>query len=462
MKLRSKIMIICSVVIVLSIIAADFALLSLSRNMMLDELNSDGYVEALKVFGEFELFIKRIGAIDNDKLLYYMKTARDNYSVLFRLENGIVTEIFNNTVFSYNKLADGIYEEVADNITKCDFTYYDKRLALYRYNGSSFSLFHFYDMTDDYRRLDMLTLAVIAASVAVLVAAHLILYFILKQSLKPLGKLVSGAKDISAGDYGKRIEVSSTDELGLLSEEFNKMAESVEARECKLAEENERRKLFMGNLTHELKTPLTAISGYAQTMRRVKLSEDDTDEALTYIHSECIRLEQLSRKMMKLLDFENGFDAQLETVSVQSLFDRASKGCFDLAAAREVSILTSSTKAVIQTDFDLMTDVLINLTDNAIKASSSKATVRLYATEADGLVIITVEDTGCGIPEEEQSKILEPFYTVDRSRCRKNGGCGLGLSLSALIIQKLGMRLEIESTVGIGTKMKIYISITNR
>ncbi len=457
MKLRTKIMIICSIVLMMSIVAADFVLLAVSRKMALDESGNDGYVESVKAFGEFELYIKRIGTIDDEKLTYYMKSAKDDYTVLFRAENTEITEIYNNTVFSYADLTHGEFNEITENISQRNLLYKEKRLSVYRYERNGVLLFHIYDMTDDYRKLGILTVSVISVSAAMLILALIVLYFTVKRSLKPLGTLVSGAKDISAGDYGKRIDVQSTDELGLLGEEFNKMAESVEAREGRLEAENERRRLFMGNLTHELKTPLTAISGYAQTMLRAKLSENERDEALSYIYSECVRLEHLSRKMMKLLGFENGLDVQIVSVPVKAIFERTVKSCSDFAASRQVKLESCHTEAVLETDFELLTDVLINLTDNAIKASNAGAAVKLYAESADGFTVITVEDFGCGIPEGEKDKILEPFYTVDKSRCRKNGGCGLGLSLSALIIKKLGMRLEIESEVGIGTKMRIYI-----
>ena len=98
-----------------------------------------------------------------------------------------------------------------------------------------------------------------------------------------------------------------------------------------------------------------------------------------------------------------------------------------------------------------MTDVLVNLIDNAIKASSAHSEILLYSSERG----ITVEDHGCGIPEDEKEKILEPFYMIDKSRSRKSGGAGLGLALTALILKHHHMTLEIESEVGKGTKMTI-------
>ena len=98
---------------------------------------------------------------------------------------------------------------------------------------------------------------------------------------------------------------------------------------------------------------------------------------------------------------------------------------------------------------DLMTEVLINLVDNAVKASSQGDTIRLIAKNHQ----ILVQDTGCGIPEDEKKKILEPFYMIDKSRSRKSGGAGLGLALTALILKQHGVALAIESREGKGTTM---------
>ena len=118
-------------------------------------------------------------------------------------------------------------------------------------------------------------------SALVILISVAVLSVVVRRTLAPLSELSKGAKSIAKGAYEKRVAIKTRDEVGALADDFNSMAEAVERHTKELEESEERKTLFMGNLTHELKTPLTAISGYAQTMRTVELSDDDRNEALT-------------------------------------------------------------------------------------------------------------------------------------------------------------------------------------
>ena len=197
----------------------------------------------------------------------------------------------------------------------------------------------------------------------------------------------------------------------------------------------------MGNLTHELKTPMTAISGYAQTLLMAKVGEEDRKEALMYIVDECERLERLSKKMMELLDISNDQKIQWEQISAKELFEKVSKSCKSILERKNMTLETEEHGEVFVADIDLMSDVIINLVDNGVKASSQGQKIILRANKS----AIEIQDFGIGIPLEEQRKILEPFYMVDKSRSRKNGGAGLGLALVSVIAEKYNIKLEIES-----------------
>ena len=206
---------------------------------------------------------------------------------------------------------------------------------------------------------------------------------------------------------------------------------------------------MMGNLTHELRTPMTAISGYSELLLTAKLSEEDREEALMYINSECKRLEKLSTKMVKLLSVDNEADISLSKVSAKDLFDITGKAMASKLKEADIELEACQNGESFMVDFDLMTEVLINLTDNAIKASPKGSKIILRAADNR----IEVEDFGKGIPAEEREKILEPFYMVDKSRSRKSGGAGLGLALVTTILKKHSCVLDIESEVGKGTRM---------
>lgn len=227
------------------------------------------------------------------------------------------------------------------------------------------------------------------------------------------------------------------------------MAEAVELHMQQLEESEKRKTLFMGNLTHELKTPMTAISGYAQMLLTMKLDAQQQEEALGYIYSECQRLERLSRKMMRLLELDDEIPILLQEKAAADLFEAVRKSSEILGKEKQITLLFKENGEHFKMDFDLMQDVLLNLIDNSIKASEAGSKI-VVSAEGDCLI---VEDFGKGIPKEEQEHIFEPFYMVDKSRSRKSGGAGLGLALTALIARLHQIEIHIESEVGKGTKI---------
>ena len=171
-----------------------------------------------------------------------------------------------------------------------------------------------------------------------------------------------------------------------------------------------------------------------------------------YIHEECGRLERLSRKLMQLLELDCDGTLDFTEVPAGRLFDAAARACHKLLEDKNITLVCNGGEHSFFVEEDLMTDALINLVDNAVKASEPGSEVVLEATEDT----ISVRDFGMGIPKDEQENILEPFYMIDKSRSRKSGGAGLGLSLTAAIIRKHNCRLVIESEENKGTTMILH------
>ena len=309
-------------------------------------------------------------------------------------------------------------------------------------------LYKIHDVTYVQEKMLKLMTLMIGITFFILFMAVLILRLILKKELRPLQELNENAKNIAEGFYHQRIVVNRKDEVGQLGENFNKMAEAVEVRTNRLRESEQRKTIFMGDLTHELKTPMTAISGYAQTLLSARISDEDREEALTYIIEQCRRLERLSRKMTNLLELGQNAELELEEVAIKKLFSSAAMSCEMILKNKKIALQIVEQGEYFIVDFDLMTDVLINLLDNAVKASEEGAKIVLRATDR----CIEVQDFGRGIPKDEQNKILEPFYMVDKSRSRKNGGAGLGLALVSLILEKHNIKMSIVSELGEGSR----------
>ncbi len=218
-----------------------------------------------------------------------------------------------------------------------------------------------------------------------------------------------------------------------------------------LSEESERRRQMLGSLAHELKTPMTSIIGYSDSLLHVNLREEQKERALLHIYEQCRRLERLSGKLMSLVGMYDNDSIRLEQTRMEELFLQVvSLEEFHLRK-RGISLVHSCHMEDRKVDRDLFTSLLVNLIDNGAKASAEGGTVFLLG-EGNR---ITVKDQGCGIPGEEIRRVTEAFYMVDKARSRKEGGCGLGLSLCVRIAQLHGARLCIESKVGKGTAVSV-------
>lgn len=288
-----------------------------------------------------------------------------------------------------------------------------------------------------------------------------LLFFLTRRLLAPLERLRRTAEQISQGQLSSRAEGYGQDEIGAVAETFNRMADRLEAQMRELEEEADRRMQLLGSMAHEMKTPMTSIIGYSDTLLHVRLQEEKKERAIRHIHEECSRLERLSAKLMSLVGLYENNSICMEETQIGEIFWRV-KGLEEWQLVqRGMQLEISCTPGSRKLDGDLFESLLINLVDNAMKAGEEGNVIRLVWEEADPEQgrrqdRIGVIDQGKGIPPEELPRVTEAFYMVDKSRSRKEGGAGLGLALCSLIAQLHGMRMEIESEVGRGTAVYLY------
>lgn len=272
---------------------------------------------------------------------------------------------------------------------------------------------------------------------------------LVRRSMQPLAVLKTAAGRIAAGGYGERATVLSKDEVGALANDFNRMAEAVENHIGELIETAERQRLFIGGATHEFKTPLTTVILNADTLQNAYMDEEERQTALSYIERQCKWLERMTQKLLKLITLKQ--DIELKPSSVPQLFERVEESMAETLRQRDTRLISECKLNTLSMDADLMQSVLINLVDNASKASAPGQAVTMRAYDD----VIEVSDNGIGIPESELARITEPFYVVDKSRSKKLGGSGLGLALVKEIVNAHGAALEIESSVGVGTTIRV-------
>lgn len=463
MRLKTKIIFICCISILFSSIVCSAAVWYLVKSVSLNAAEAQSFKNAWTGFSELD---SRISVLDTGKgeeidekvMEYFLKQQADEMLVCFKKTGESGTEIFNSTILEQSDFEKLQYHSVSQSLTlleEAEMEWEGRHFYVYRQErGDSYTVYKLEDITYVWERMGTLGLALVILTCVITLFVCLCLFIILSRVLQPLRELSMGAKQIADGRYDERIlyrlrRNGRKDEIGELSDNFNEMAEAVESRIRQLKDAEWRRTLFMGNLTHELKTPMTAISGYAKTLLTVKLPEEDKEEALAYIYEESCRLERLSGKMMNLLLLEETENIDVAEVTAKELFQHAAGVCRRSLEEDGVHLECHENGEIFLADTDLFTEVLINLIDNARKASREGDTVILSAKGN----IIEVRDFGTGIPEEEKEKILEPFYMIDKSRSRKNGGAGLGLAITALILKRHNCKIEIESEVGQGTRV---------
>lgn len=272
----------------------------------------------------------------------------------------------------------------------------------------------------------------------------------------PLNRMSVAARRMAEGDYAQRLSLSGRDEIGTLAESFNQMADAVEEKIAELAAAARDKEDFVANFAHELKTPLTSIIGYADTIYQRELSREETRRASWHIWNEGMRLESLSLKLMELTVLSRQ-DFPLTQLPADELLQDAAEGLSPLLAERQIDFRLQAEPACVLADYDLLKTLLINLTDNSIKAGAGRIELLGIKEEKGERYLIRVRDNGCGMEPEELSRITEAFYMVDKARSRKQHGAGLGLALADKVAGIHGSRLQFASQKGRGTEVSFSL-----
>lgn len=314
-----------------------------------------------------------------------------------------------------------------------------------------------HDVTSVFAARDRALLRFWEMELVVLVCAGAMIALLSRWLTKPLARLTQASESIAGGAYGERTGLSGGDEIGVLSRSFDAMAAAVQEKVDALELSVRQREDFMSAFTHELKTPMTAVIGYADTLRSMQCEPEQQQRAANYIFSEARRVEALSEKLLQLLGLRERAPA-LEPLELERVFARA-KAALGPSVAPVEPVFQPAPGVRVRGDADLLVDLLYNLVQNAARARPKDGRVSIgWHTAAEGRgVEVTVRDAGCGIPAAALARVTEPFYMVDKSRARAGGGSGMGLALCEKIAALHGGRLEIESVEGEGTAVTVRL-----
>lgn len=349
--------------------------------------------------------------------------------------------------------------EIQSQIFQEDGVYCMETLQRISVEGQALYIYLFQDVTGlftarqrNLRTSQLAVLAAILCSTAVIVGISMVL-------TAPIKKLSRTTRQMAEGQYSRRAKVHSQDELGDLARDFNRMADALEGQISQLEDAAQRQRDFTASFAHELKTPLTSVIGYADTLRSRALPREQQIRAANYIFSEGKRLEAMSFALLDLFSLEKK-EPQMRPLRTRQLAAAAAESSRYLLRQKKIQLQMDVEDVQIQGEPSLLLTLLYNLIDNARKASPEGASIELLGRNRGGRYVFQLRDHGCGIPPEALSRLTEAFYMVDKSRARAEGGAGLGLALCERIAQVHGGRLEFESEVDQGTRVTVEIGGT--
>lgn len=399
--------------------------------------------EVLKKFTEQQ--VKYIGAESREQIIYDDEYKEIFTSLKVNISERILTAIKNGETGGYLQISDNDRTYMVF-ISEIASTYITVFLA------SSYDITNIYIERDRQMSytLKIDGIILLAASIAIILASIML--------TRPINKLNKASKKIALGTYEARTDIMTDDEVGELANSFNIMAAAVEEQVEELSLSVKQREDFISAFTHEIKTPMTAIIGYADMIRFKETTPELRQKASSFIYREANRLEALSQKLLLLMGLSND-SLELKYSSLEQIFRKVASSVQPLLLEENIELkYVPIADTYVKADTDLIVDLLRNLILNSVKAEPVDATVYIRAEDKGDKVKISVIDKGKGIPKDEAERILEPFYMIDKSRARKDGSSGIGLSLCQKICELHGTNLEIESKIEKGTKVSFYLS----
>jgi signal transduction histidine kinase len=355
-----------------------------------------------------------------------------------RVPADVLSQVFSGSGYTRNTDLGGIYGEFRFVMGLSIIRISDSRLTGYMFLSSTSN-----DMNQLWRQFAGVFLMV---SAAVLFLTFVISFITTKKQAEPLNEMAHAARRFARGDFSVRVEdTGRIDEIGQLTEAFNSMADSLERSE-KL------RRDFIANVSHELKTPMTVISGFSDGILDGTVPQDNQKKYLEVISSETKRLSRLVRNMLDM--------SRIQSISPEAL----RSGSFDISEVIRLSLVSLGGKIdtkgldveaelpeeAIKTrgDKDAITQVVYNLIDNAVKFADKDSTIRLSLWKQGQRAFVAVENKGETIPAEEMPLIFDRFHKTDRSRSENRDGVGLGLYIVKTILDNHNEDIFVASSNG--------------
>jgi len=286
--------------------------------------------------------------------------------------------------------------------------------------------------------------ALIFSTLITLLIALILGGFLIRSLTRPIHNLVAATEKVSHGDLGYQAKVHSKDDLGQLTHSFNKMSKDLEKADLS-------RKQMTADIAHDLRTPLTILQGYTESLKEGKLT--GSPEIFQTMHKQAQHLNFLidDLKTLSLLDSEE-LPFQIQNIDPTLILQQVKAAFHSLALEKGIQISSDIQTDLPQVDLDpdRLTQILGNLINNALNVLSSERNIQIAAREDEGHLIIQISDDGPGISKDDLPQIFNRSYRTDKSRAG-SGSSGLGLAITKKLVEAQGGEISVESLVGQGT-----------
>lgn len=456
MKLWQKTAIICISVLLIIVFACSAVLLVHAKNSILEltyshaEDKQRGLASSFSEMASYYLTEEDSATVEASLVNYCFSRFADFSSVLMRGEE----TLYSGVSVDPRTLLPLSGNEYGIQLTEREIEGRNVLIvgSLVTVKSTPYAVYVVEDISTTYNSITNMAGTFVIVSMAGILLGAGSIALLMRRSTRPLTALALTARRIADGEYGIRASVETHDEVGTLADDFNMMAKAMETRIAELTETAERQRLFIGGVTHEFKTPLTALLLHTRMLRRANMTEEEKDGSLAHIESQCEWLERLVQTLLRIITLDR--EIERKPCAVDVLFDRVRQNTQKSLADRGVTLNTLSDGGTLLVNADLIQSLLINLVDNAAKAYDTGMENRKVCLTVSGSTI-EVSDNGRGIPKEALPRIFEPFYMVDKSRSKKSGGSGLGLTLIRKIADAHGAEITVESSVGKGTTVRL-------
>jgi len=285
--------------------------------------------------------------------------------------------------------------------------------------------------------------SLIAGSLLILVASIFL--------VRPINKLTRATRQIAAGDFNVELNIKQKGEIGTLARSFEEMMHDLQQLE-------QMRRDFVSNVSHEVQSPLTSISGYAKALKHVAISDAERSRYLDIIIAEAERMSKMSDSLLKLSLLESqSQQMKLASYGLDEQIRRVIVAIQPQWSARNISFDLNLKAVNVTADYDLLNQVWTNILGNSIKFSEDGGVINVSIIQDTKNVAVQITDAGFGISLEDQKRIFERFFKADRSHSRKYAGSGMGLAIVKQIISLHQGDIRVESELGRGTTITVTL-----